>query len=444
MTGIDIIGVVRTAESAAASETTAGAQAGQAPDVYARVSSDQSESGFTRALSEARAAEPERAAEAAPETTPAAETAPESDGDGSDEQTEQTELIDMSVLAALFAARPLTAPEPDAISKDTDAFSETAIRGETAIQPQEQAESSSSAQELVNILEGTAIDGTENTSYSSVSARVDTAKTAEAAEMTAAREEQARMPQARMRTGTQEQIPEERDAAPADIRDDAPCPLENVNEETEPTVLRTDGKREPQSDAEPRRDDGGEDLSYTPPAGTPVDVAPEKVSAAEQMKTAPAQQLPATRENLFDTMVERLEVMREDGVSTMSVELKPEYLGRVTLDLSMTDGGVSVRISASDPDVKGMIDGQIAALIENLSGKGVKIDRVDVVYAGVSSGEYDAFGANSKSNGGERGSRRRNRGGVTAGVPAQLAAYAPELMWASVGDEDANAFEYSA
>ncbi|MDR2357755.1 MAG: flagellar hook-length control protein FliK [Oscillospiraceae bacterium] len=445
MQGIDIIGAVRTAETVAA-ETTA-AQTGQGAVEFASAPDDRGESGFTRALSEARGgadAVTERGSKPEVAAKPAPGDAPEPDAaelDGA-EQSTQTEQIDMSVLAALFAAIPRDAQATDMVPDGGDAPAET-VPAETAAPT---VESACAAPELVTILEGTkpATDGAENTDYTDYTSASAPARDTEIA---VASDEQARMPQARMRTGTQRQIPEEREVRPADIRDDAPCPLENVNEENHPIVSRTAGERSAKSGGEPEQDgaepeSGGE----TPPAQTPVDVAPEKVFAAERLKSAPAEQpTAATRESLFDTMVERLEIMREDGVSAMSVELKPEYLGRVTLNLSMTGGGVSVKISASDPEVKGMIDGQIAALIDNLSGKGVKIESVDVVYAGVSGGEYDGFGARSDpGGGGGRGSPRKSRGGGAADDSARVAAYAPELMWASVGDEDTNTFEYSA
>jgi flagellar hook-length control protein FliK len=429
---------MRMAETSAGAETIAAAAPEQATDAYSRVSPDRSESGFVKALSEARAADIADVADAEPEH----DAEPEETGGG--DIAEQTEQIDMSVLAALFAAQPDTAPAPELAAETADFAALSDVTAQPRPEIADAAATADTAPRLVTILEGTAIDGTEkddgkdNNGYS-VHARADDTDGI-------ASEDLARMPQARMQTGTQRQIPEERELEPVNIRDGAPCPLENVNEETGsvPAPTRSAEGQKAKSGGDEQRDDERQSQSWALPAETPVDVAPEKVAAAEQMKTVSAERLPATRENLFDTMVEKLEVMREDGVSTMSVELKPEYLGRVTLNLSMTDGGVSVRISASDRDVKGMIDGQIAALVENLSGKGVKIERVDVVYAGVSGGEYDSFGANSKSNGGGRGGARRNRSGVTPGAPAQLAAYSTELLWASVGDEDANTFEYSA
>jgi flagellar hook-length control protein FliK len=222
--------------------------------------------------------------------------------------------------------------------------------------------------------------------------------------------------------------------------------LENVNGEEQAPAARGGGERRQESAGDETARDDTANWSYALPAGAAVDAAPERVSAAEQLKAAMPEQ-PVARENLFDAMVERLEVMREDGLPQMTVELKPEYLGRVTLNLTAApSGGVNLRISAVDPGVKGMIDGQIAALVENLSGKGVRLERVDVVYTGVGAGSGGYDGLGERTSEGKRGNARGGRSGrYTAGVSAVNApAAAIELLRAAGLDAEYSEYEYSA
>jgi hypothetical protein len=332
--------------------------------------------------------------------------------------------IDLSVLAVMFAAYPQNAV-PEQPAAEEPANPQTA----------ETDGALGAGTKLVDILEGTAVtpataDGTDKNNGSML-----------AEDIGGGRWDMARMPQTMIQTGIQ-QIPEERgDTESGLVRDDMPCPLENVSEEGDlaPASGLTGKERE-----EP---DGGseEQLNYAPPGRAAAEIAPEKISAAELLKSAPGETPQATRESLFEVMVEKLEVMNEDGVRSMSVQLKPEYLGRVTLHLTMAEsGGVNLRISAADPGVKGMIDGRIAAMVEDLSGKGVKIERVDVVYTAVGGGERDRQG--ERSGGGEkRGSARGRRAAAAYGVGATSdAGMALEQLRADGLGAETGAYEYSA
>ncbi|MDR1217142.1 MAG: flagellar hook-length control protein FliK [Oscillospiraceae bacterium] len=344
---------------------------------------------------------------------------------------ESAEQVDLSILAALFAVYPQITQEGQntQVPWSAQALPDEAIRPDIGARTVD----TGNVGQPVTILEGTAIDGTNNNGDPKLADVTDVY----------AGEDLARMPQIRTRTDIQ-QTAEGRDTQPVDILDDMPCPLENVNgEEQAPEARGGEERRQESPGDETARDDAGK-WSYALPAGAAVDAAPERVSAAEQLKAARPEQ-PVARESLFDAMVERLEVMREDGLPQMTVELKPEYLGRVTLNLTAApSGGVNLRISAADPGVKGMIDGQIAALVEELSGKGVRLERVDVVYTGVGSGGYDGLG--ERTGEGKRGNARGGRSGrYASGVSAASApAAAIELLRAAGLDAEYSEYEYSA
>ncbi|MDR1299451.1 MAG: flagellar hook-length control protein FliK, partial [Oscillospiraceae bacterium] len=383
---IDIMGAMRATELLPMAAPAA--QAAEAPRAAAMA--DTGDGGFARVLSQKRVAA-DGGGKTVDEQEPEADEIDAADGD-------QTGLGALAALLALHmpedaapetfadAGADVPAPAEDGAAVCCLADGADAIGGLADIRD------AGAAAELISILEGTQADGTKNSAPAG--ADVDY-KSADA--------DLARMPQARMQTGTQQRISAQGDLAPAEMRDDMPCPLENADEGPARDAGDDSGR-----DSGRRGDDTARVWDYTLAAGAAADAAPERVAAAEQLKAAPAEQ-PVARENLFDAMVEKLEVMREDGVPQMTVELKPEYLGRVTLNLTAApSGGVNLRISAADPGVKGMIDGQIAALVENLSGKGVRLERVDVVYTGVGagSGGYDGLGQRTGNEG-----RRRARGG---------------------------------
>jgi hypothetical protein len=400
------------------------APAAEAPG--AAIAADTGGGGFARVLSQKRGA-----ADGGGKTVEASE--PETD----DIDAADGDQAGLGALAALLALR---IPEDAAPEVPAD-YAEPMLAEDGAIDccgtgdagaaggPAD-IRADGNAAELISILEGTQADGTKNS-----------APTGADVDHESADADLARMPQARMQTGTQQRISAEGDLEPADVRDDMPCPLENVDE----SPARDAGEDSGRDDGG-RGDDTARVWDYALPAGVAADAAPERVAAAEQLKAAPAEQ-PVARENLFDAMVERLEVMREDGVPQMTVELRPEYLGRVTLNLTAApSGGVNLRISAADPGVKGMIDGQIAALVENLSGKGVRLERVDVVYTGVGagSGGYDGLGQRTGSGDGRPRARGGRTGGYAAGVAAVGAPTAIELLRAAGLAAEESAYEYSA
>jgi len=116
---------------------------------------------------------------------------------------------------------------------------------------------------------------------------------------------------------------------------------------------------------------------------------------------------PVKAENLFDEMVSRLESMKTDNQRVMTIQLKPEFLGKVALEIAMDAAGLHVKISAADSGVRTLINGQITALIESLENKGIGIVEVEVAYTGVDNG---AFKENREGQEQPNGKRRPNRG----------------------------------
>ncbi len=117
-----------------------------------------------------------------------------------------------------------------------------------------------------------------------------------------------------------------------------------------------------------------------------VDIGPEKVNAAVKLEEAShtsTKHVGATAENLFDTMVEQIECMRTGESNRMVIQLKPEFLGKVTIELSLEDQGLHVKIQAEDSGVRSLIGGQIGQLAQSLAEKGIRVSDIDVAYGGI-------------------------------------------------------------
>jgi flagellar hook-length control protein FliK len=115
-------------------------------------------------------------------------------------------------------------------------------------------------------------------------------------------------------------------------------------------------------------------------------IKPEQFRATQQMTQAALSQ-PVKPENLFQEMIDRVEMMQSDTKSAMTIKLNPDFLGNVALEVAVDAAGLHVKISAEDSGVRGMINSQITSLIESLENKGIAVVGVEVAYTGIS---YDS------------------------------------------------------
>ena len=121
----------------------------------------------------------------------------------------------------------------------------------------------------------------------------------------------------------------------------------------------------------------------------------EQFQATQQMSQA-TQNAAVKPENLFQEMIDRVELMQNDTKSTMTIQLNPEFLGKVALEVAVDAAGLHVKINAEDSGVRSMINGQLATLLESLESKGMAVAEVEVVYTGVNNGTFKEPGANEQ------------------------------------------------
>ncbi|MCL2248382.1 MAG: flagellar hook-length control protein FliK [Oscillospiraceae bacterium] len=110
---------------------------------------------------------------------------------------------------------------------------------------------------------------------------------------------------------------------------------------------------------------------------------------------------PVKPENLFQELVQRVELMQNETRSAMTITLNPEHLGSVALEVAIDAAGLHVKINAEDSGVRGMLNSQLTALIEQLQNKGIAVAGVEVAYTGM---EYNH---SSTSAGDSRGEQKK-------------------------------------
>ena len=197
---------------------------------------------------------------------------------------------------------------------------------------------------------------------------------------TAQPEQTARMPQTPGNIPEEDAVKTEAETAPADTG--APCPLESEN-----NTERNSGA--PDRHGREREDPKPQDTRVFGESQT-VDISPERLISSEQLsETVEAAPQTAAVETLYDTLVESIFTASTSESKFMEIQLKPEFLGKVAIQLTLGDSGLEIKIKADDAGVKSLIAGQITQLTASLSDKGVKVASVDVIFANVADRSFD-------------------------------------------------------
>lgn len=84
---------------------------------------------------------------------------------------------------------------------------------------------------------------------------------------------------------------------------------------------------------------------------------------------------------LLDQVAEQIRVNVSEGKTSMEMQLNPENLGKVYVNISSKEGVIHAQLAASSEAVRTALESQLADLRENLNQAGVKVDAVEVTVA---------------------------------------------------------------
>ena len=114
----------------------------------------------------------------------------------------------------------------------------------------------------------------------------------------------------------------------------------------------------------------------------------------------------APRTGIFDQIVQRAVVQVRNDQSEIKIDLKPDFLGNVRMQIMTENQQVSVRITTEFPAVRDMIEAGLQQLKSELQNQGLHVDRLEV---SVSEDSAPAFPAPGQARCGVE-IRRRGRG----------------------------------
>lgn len=115
--------------------------------------------------------------------------------------------------------------------------------------------------------------------------------------------------------------------------------------------------------------------------------APDMVFTTDQVMEETIPQTEDTSYLSIDTMdlieqfAENVRVTISEETSSMEMQLNPENLGKVYLQVSSEQGMVRAQIAASEEAVKTALETQVAELKETLLQSGIKVDSIEVTVA---------------------------------------------------------------
>lgn len=80
-------------------------------------------------------------------------------------------------------------------------------------------------------------------------------------------------------------------------------------------------------------------------------------------------------------VVEQTQLHVKQGVTSLEMQLYPEHLGKVLVQVVTHDGNITAQITAESEAAKSALESQLTLLKENLNNQGLKIENVEVTIA---------------------------------------------------------------
>lgn len=144
-------------------------------------------------------------------------------------------------------------------------------------------------------------------------------------------------------------------------------------------------------------------------------------------------------ETAVTQLTEDLVSYEPKGHGQLELQLEPESLGKLTVRLAMGEHGLTAQIRTADPEVRGVLAGQIQQLVDALQDRGVSVNQVDVLYTGM--GQQDMSGRQS---GGEESRRNGSSRRIRAAGEEEPAAAAVSFGVLAGNDGENSSVEYRA
>ena len=93
----------------------------------------------------------------------------------------------------------------------------------------------------------------------------------------------------------------------------------------------------------------------------------------------PVPEIPASE--ILEQIVQKMKITIGPEVNEMEMQLNPEHLGKLQLQVAVKNGTMTAHFTAENEAVKSAIENQVVQLRENLDQQGIKVEAVEVTIA---------------------------------------------------------------
>lgn len=110
---------------------------------------------------------------------------------------------------------------------------------------------------------------------------------------------------------------------------------------------------------------------------------PAQLQESEQVQRAETESVfsMADTQEIMDQIVDYMKVAVKPEMTSLEMQLHPESLGTLHIQISNREGAVTAQFIAQNESVKAALESQIVELRENLEQQGVKVEAVEVTIA---------------------------------------------------------------
>jgi len=121
----------------------------------------------------------------------------------------------------------------------------------------------------------------------------------------------------------------------------------------------------------------------------------EKVDTVKQITT----------EQIINQIVDNIKANVKEGLSTVSMQLNPEHLGKLNLLLTSKEGTLTANFIVENQQVKESIEVNLAQLKDSLEKQGIDVDNIEVTVA--NNGYFDQRESEARQEGNKGKNKRR-------------------------------------
>lgn len=224
-------------------------------------------------------------------------------------------------------------------------------------------------------------------------------------------------------TEVQSTITEENVSDIAKEVDDAVKQTEQA--ETQTNVSQTEETAENQTDGETEMEKGDTNTSekQEPEVKSQADTKSEQTQISYQTttQTVNSEQTVEVVQTVTQTQVDVENILRQisqmtkisvtQAQSSIEMQLNPENLGKVYLQVVSKEGAITAQIAAQNEAVKQVLESQIAVLKENMNQQGMKVEAIEVTIASHEF-EQNLEGKQEHTSGGQQEQEKTSRRGI--------------------------------